>query len=609
MKLLQTILLLGLSLGFLPSHAQDERDGEPLLPEPGEPFGLDSLVLPGLDELPAQDLAPPLDQEGWADFEPSPVDPSILLRKKTVLPSASSILPPRAIEPEKRSYTSLRFMGNRVISNATLRSEISWALSEPIGIEEAYRIREQITRLYISRSYINSGVEDITPGGEDGELVIDICEGIISDVVLIREAREGCISCPPPGNGRLRDSYLIARVMGKPGETLSFDALRDRLQILRKNPNIRRISAEIKPGIEPGEAYVEFAAEKVDAWGAGVDFHNYLPPSVGSEQLDLWLHHANVLGLSDSISLRYGVFGGGVREPSFAGVDNIRLDYSIPIRRDDTTLDFFFNRQGYAIIEEPFNELAISGDTNHYGIGVRRPIFRDLQNDLWWSLSLSKKDSSTELLGAPFSISPGYVDGELSITILRAAVDWTHSEASRVTVLNAEISAGINALGSTQSPGSVDSEFAVFRMNAQHLQQLGISGHLIALRAGAQFADSPLPSPEQWALGGHGSVRGYRQNEAVDDMGAALGIEYRLPLAERETYSIQLVPFLDYGFAARYDGSNARSLLSAGLGLTASYRDWLRGEIFWGLPLKSSENSGNDLQDHGIHFQITAGKF
>ena len=50
------------------------------------------------------------------------------------------------------------------------------------------------------------------------------------------------------------------------------------------------------------------------------------------------------------------------------------------------------------------------------------------------------------------------------------------------------------------------------------------------VRMDSQISRDPLLSLEQFAIGGHASVRGYRENQIVRDSGAVVSAEARLPL-------------------------------------------------------------------------------
>lgn len=576
--------------------------------DPGDPG-----LLPELGEIP--ELTPM--EQAWDLSDEPLVDPALMERRRFSLPAAATLLPPKALRPESRIYQKVGFKGNRAFSNKTLAAIAGDPTAAAIDIEGRGILADSITRHYIAHGYINSGAVVPEPDPGSDELVVEITEGRLVEVALDRAPRDenfpvpadDCLTCILSGERTLRASYLRARVMGNPNKALNFPELQQRLQVLQLNPNIKRLQAELRPGLLPGEARVDLMVEEIPAWSYGLEIHNQLPPSVGAEQLDLWLENRNLTGFSDSLSLRYGVFGGGIDETQSAGADNVRLLYSLPVLRDDTTVDLFYDRQGYAIIEEPFTDLDISGSTWNAGLGVRRPIVRDVQDDLRWGISFARTHSETELLDEPFSISPGYVDGELDLTLLTFSLDWLRRTERQVITNHTELAAGLDTFGATSSNADPDSSFLAIRSNASYLARINEKGHLLYLRASAQWADDLLPSPEQWTLGGYSSVRGYRQNELVRDAGAAASMEYRIPFWSDKQSAATFVTFLDGGLAMDHDSKHAESLFSMGIGLTGNYRSWLRGEIFWGIPLSNHTDADDNLQDYGIHFRLTAGKF
>ena len=125
-------------------------------------------------------------------------------------------------------------------------------------------------------------------------------------------------------------------------------------------------------------------------------------------------------------------------------------------------------------------------------------------------------------------------------------------------------------------------------------------------RVDAQLASDTLPSLERFPLGGHLSVRGYRENQIVRDRGVVTSLELRVPVwpFEGRVGAFQLAPFADYGHATnrRNPTPSPKDLASVGIGLL-----WALGpveaEIYWGHQLVNVDTSG-DLQDDGVQFRV-----
>ena len=575
------------------------------IPEPPDEI---HWLLPDLDALPP----PIIEDAAWDEIEASQADASLLDRKPHTLPPAATLLPPIAEGP--RVYQRIAITGNKRFSDAELLAVTAFSPEEPYDISDLAAMADAVTRHYVSHGHINSGA--VCEEQDPGDLRVIVTEGTIAEVSVIHRDANGlirpaddCLFCLTSTQRRLRESYLRARVAGKPGAILDFEQLQSRIQTLQMNPNIKRLQAELRPGTRPGEARVELALEETHPWAYGMDVHNHLPPSVGAEQLDAWFASRNLTGFSDTLDLRVGLFEGGTQDTKARAFDQWSARYSLPIRWDDTTLEVFGSRQAYVILEEPFNELDINGSSWTAGSGLRRPWFQRPDGSLWFGASLSRIHSETELMDMPFSISQGYVDGEVDLTQFTLRADWLKREANRVVAATIESALGLDALGATRSNLAADSSFLILRANAQYLVKVGSKGHLLSLRAASQWADDALPSPVQWTMGGNASVRGYRENDVVRDIGTTAGMEYRIPLMENEGGTLQGILFTDAGLAADYQGDDSITLWSVGLGVAWTYKSWLRGELFLGVPILNRTDNDTDLQDHGVHFRIGAGRF
>ena len=127
-------------------------------------------------------------------------------------------------------------------------------------------------------------------------------------------------------------------------------------------------------------------------------------------------------------------------------------------------------------------------------------------------------------------------------------------------------------------------------------------------------ADVEAQSLEQFSVGGHDSVRGYREHQIVRDNGLATSLELRLPVWRRPDGRsiVQLASFADIGHGwddSARDRSDAETLASLGLGLRFFPWDRVWGEIYWGGRLKSVPNPHDDLQDEGVYFRLSVTGF
>ena len=134
----------------------------------------------------------------------------------------------------------------------------------------------------------------------------------------------------------------------------------------------------------------------------------------------------------------------------------------------------------------------------------------------------------------------------------------------------------------------------------------------LVFRTDLQLAEDLLLSLEQFSMGGHSTVRGYRENELVRDNGIVSSLELRVPLwSDAPGWpTVELAPFFDWGNSWNTDRPFAQkepeTLMSAGVGLRFAFTRYLEGQIYWGEELRKVDDppDDRDLQDTGVQFQL-----
>jgi hemolysin activation/secretion protein len=225
--------------------------------------------------------------------------------------------------------------------------------------------------------------------------------------------------------GRLRRNYVVSRVRRGAKSPLNIIQLRNQLEILRQNPNLARVNAELRPGTEPGEAYLDVQVAETNPLQLGVQVSNRRSPSVGAEQVEILASHRNLTGNGDVLAIRYGVNTGGFEDWEFAELDDFSVDYTIPITPADTTLSLSFTRTDSLVVEEPFDELDITSQSNSVALTLRHPFRRTANSEFAMFVGIGYRDNETELLGEPFSFSPGAEDGESVVAPIRFGQELT----------------------------------------------------------------------------------------------------------------------------------------------------------------------------------------
>ena len=528
------------------------------------------------------------------------------------------------------------FAGHTVFPTRELARLVAPYTNRKITSDELESARVAITKHYIDAGYISSGAllpdQDVT-----GDVVrFQIVEGRLKEVDL-------------HGNFWFRDHWLRRQLARAAGNPVNFNQLKTGLQLLRQNPSITQINAELKPGIEPGESVLHVTVKERHPFRLGLTLGNQRPPSVGEGYGEIRAEMLNVTGHNDPLELRWGALRwtrDGTVE--FGDTDNLSARYEFPISPWGTTLAIHAGKNDASIVDETFAALGITSKSEEFGLTLRQPIIETLNDTVALTAGAERKHSETYLLGKLFTFSPGAIEGETDVFAWRFGVEWVHRSQLEVLSVRSTLSLGqyrldstrydpalvsgtSSGLGSGFDPEIPDSKFFSWLGQAQYMRRIFDDGKppaepeqgaarllresLLVIRANAQLSDEPLLSPEQFSLGGLHSVRGYRENQLLRDNGIFASIELRVPLMLRKdgTQIVTLAPFIDWGTGwdvNKLEDHNA-TIWSAGLGLLVNPTKHVQATVYWGRPFVRIAESGGErsLQDCGWHFTVSVDAF
>jgi len=484
----------------------------------------------------------------------------------------------------------IQVTGNTVFSDEELAQVTAPFVGRTVGMAELEAARQALTLHYINRGYINSGALIPDQKVEDGVVRMTVIEGELVEISI-------------SGNERLRADYVTERLALGAGPPLNVNDLQGQMQILLQGPFIKRINAELGPGDRPGEARLIAQIEEGLRFSNNVAIDNDLSPSLGEVRGVYRGGIYNLTGRGDVLTGEASL-GGGLTEAF--------VNYGVPLTPDDLTLDVFLRMTDTEVVEDPFDVLDIEGNSQTLAVRLSQPVLRSGDQQLVIAGGLDLRRTKSELGGLPFSFSPGVpADGEVELSVLRFIQDWNTRSRSRVVALRSTFSLGLDAFGATTNSGNLPSgEFFAWLGQLQYLQRFGENDNELFARVDAQWTNDPLFGPEQFAVGGLYSVRGYRKNLLVRDKGYSGTLELRVPVLRDETGQTQfaLIPFFDTGGAWFNEQTtpNPDTVSSVGLGLRWQPDPKLRIEVHYGHALDDLANKGSDLQDDGIHFTLNA---
>jgi hemolysin activation/secretion protein len=541
-------------------------------------------LLPGrLEDIPVTPLP--------SDLLPQPSD------QEELLPPVQ--LPDQPTLGEDDPQSKFRVDQIEVVGSTVFSPEQFAAITAPfvgreVSFAEILQAKDAITKLYTDNGYVTTGALITPQTVEAGVIKIQVVEGSLSEIKVV-------------GNRRLRSQYIRDRIRIGANKPLNVPRLMEKLQLLRLDPRIQNLSAELQRGVNPGTNILQVEIQEADTFSLTTTLDNRRSPSVGSFRRSVDLQEANLLGLGDTLNVGY---------TNTDGSNTISLNYTLPINAHNGTVSFGFNQGWNRVIEEPFTVLDIQSNTKSYQFGYRQPLIQKPTQELAVGLSFSRQESQTELgidnIGG-FPLSPGAdADGKTNISALRLTQEYTQRSNKQVFAARSQFSLGVDWFDASVNEDAPDSRFFAWRGQAQWVRQFAPDTLLLA-RSDLQLAANSLVPLEQFGLGGQVSVRGYRQDTLLTDNGLLLSAEFRLPILRAANLGgvLQLTPFIDVGKGWNTKGDNPSSsmLFGTGLGLL-----WKQGNNFfvrldWGIPLTSVEGERRSLQENGLYFSVQYSPF
>jgi len=539
-------------------------------PSLGGGAGVQQKQRPLQEEFPVED-----------DLEPRQASP-------LVLPPLEPRQESDRLSPQLRVYVqAFRLEGNQVFSDAELGEIAAPFEGRVITAAELQQLRNAISVFYLNQGYINSGAVIPDQKIEGDIITLQIIEGELTRVEIA-------------GNKRLRDGYIESRLLRGAGEPLNIAGLENTLKILQQNPLIERLNAELRPGDRRGESALMVQVEEGRPGHVDIALNNHRPPSVGAEQLEVDATLYSLTGNGDPFTAYLG---------HTEGLDDVFLSYQLPVNSRDTRLGVYFEYTESEVIEDPFDDLDIESDAKTWGFSVTHPLRKTLNGHLIGDVSLEKRSSNTTLLGVPFSFVEGADNGRTDVAPLRLSIDWLKRDMNSVFAARSIVTVGLDALGATKNSDGPDGQFIAWAGQLQWVRRLGKSYQAI-LRASAQRSNQALLPMEKFVVGGHDTVRGYRENQLVRDNGYIASAELRMPLFQGDATQArwQIAPFIDHGKAweEERDTLSPRDITSAGVVLRWQPTRRLQASVTAAHAFENIDrvDQDRDLQDRGINLLL-----
>jgi hemolysin activation/secretion protein len=474
--------------------------------------------------------------------------------------------------------SSVEVEGSMVFSSQELTARYADQIGRQISVGDLMRIADEMSARYRDAGYILSRVaipaQELDPEGADVRLVA--IEGFLGAIIW-------------QGDQKLVEK-VSAYFSASQTKLLSLRPLRyaelERAVNLLSDVAGLTVSTTFAKSEVPGASDLVISVERRIAEGF-LSFGN-----TGTESAGPWLMSAN-------ISFSTIPFVGGRTSISYSRAVDWREYYSLSLSHRHQWENGFSLFATYAFSESrrPGTEFAKLFDhatrSDTFSLGVGYALIRGRDLNLSLGAVYTHRDSSADLLGAPFTRD--------KIRSLAFDINFDFSdELGGVTQIIPSVTFGLNSFGATDhdplsSSPLAPANFSRVNLHVSRQQNLPLDFSLVATGE-IQLAGTVLPSYEQFSLGGQIFGRGYDSGTLEGDNGAAGSLEMRR-IWRFGDQMLMPYAFIDGGTVwtkGRIDGVDPHAeLSSAGLGLRFSSKSKVLAisgfsfNVFVAKPLKT----------------------
>ena len=480
--------------------------------------------------------------------------------------------------------------GNSVLTVRAVERAVSPFLGPDRDVADVDKAREALEKAYQGAGFLT--------------VFVDVPEQNVDEGVVRLRVTEGRVEALRVTGARYYSQGVIREVVAElaPGQVPDFNAVQKQLATLQRDE--RQVQPVLRPGRAPGTVEAELKVNDRLPLSASVELNNRHAADTDAMRLSASLRYDNLFQRDHGLALSAST---APTAPSQSRV--FSATYTAPLAAGRTLVAYAVRSNSRV---EPLGAATVFG--NGLTTGLRWLSSFDAADgfhtlgagvdykDLKELLVAGDDGISTPLRYAPFQLtySGNWAGGPGAQTSFNAS----HVFALR-NVLQRQVDCpgGVGAVDqfACKRAGG-DGSFAYGRGELRHSMRLW--GGTLAARLSAQFAWQPLPSAEQFVLGGAESVRGYLEAEASGDAGWGAALEWRsanllggnAAMANTGFWNeLQGLVFVDKGETVVREASAGQpsraALAGTGFGLRVRLAQTVRGEIDIAWPLHDSRSS------------------
>ena len=433
---------------------------------------------------------------------------------------------PASFETTTLKVVDFRVKGNTLLTDAELEAVLAPFKGQELTLQKLREVADKLTDAYATKGYFT--VRALLPEQKiaDGIVELRVLQGKLGQVKV-----DGAEGYSPEFVKWYMEPALEKEYLDK-------KELERAVLLLNEFPGLKA-STVLEAGEKPETIDLTMQVTETALQRVSLEYNNFGSRFVGYDRPGLGVNLANLTGNGDVLSLR------GLRSIAEQGTTLANLMYTIPVSNDGTRVGALYSNSAYAVGRE-LQILDIRGNANVYGVFFTHPLERSSDFNLDLQGGLTFQDIYGSLLGTTLSRD------NLRGLSFGATSDWGGEDGRNFVSLRTTQDLGTflggmapnDPLSSRQAGGGYNK----WNIDIGRIQRLNRQSYMI-LRGSHQFAFMPLPTADQYSVGGVDTVRGYRQGAYLGDGGYGVGAEFRFSPFNDDLDTFQLAAFIDHGGA------------------------------------------------------------
>ena len=435
-----------------------------------------------------------------------------------------------------------------ILTQEELQAVTEAYIGRQITAKDLLEMTDKITALYREKGYMTCGAV-LNRRIHDGVAKVRLVEGRTENVSV-------------SGNRSTRENYITGRLGLKPGEIVNIAKLNKDLRWFHGTNDIQ-LRVVIKPGAAEGTTDYEIIAFEPQNQTVTLYLDNDGYDNSGRWRQGIFYAMRSLSGYRDALR------GSFIRSQ---GTKAWTMGYSIPLSQRGMRLELNYSGNRTKITNGELKNLGVRGKAQSFSLNWRVPFYITAHSRHETGLQYIYQTSKTDW---------GY-----------GSVSWTDDKINRVIPYVSFTHYGNSSVFYHKHSfvfakrrdiyGNSDST-NLYRLSSFWQKRYGGGQFWQARLEGQWSSEDNLASSDRFFIGGVTSVRGYEEGFIGGPKGMTANLEYHVPLDKARRFS--LFPFVDWGTISGVTGMEHRTLLSAGLGLEARYKQ-LYSTLSVGFPIK-----------------------